>query len=236
MHMRLLEDKVVLVTGAAGNLGYVVAHKVLESGAYLVATDYEGGRLKKQLKERERVSVFPDVDISNYKKCRKLIGAIKTRFRKLDCVISTVGGFAFESIENGTFETWQIMNKINVETSFNIAKAASSEMLSGSKGAIVLTGALAALNAPAGMAAYSSAKAAVMRLTESLSDELKLKGIRVNAVLPSIIDTPKNRKEMPDADFSLWVSPEEVADVMIFLASDYAKGVTGALVPVNGKV
>ena len=128
------------------------------------------------------------------------------------------------------------MFAINLKTALNASRAALPYLLESGAGRIVNVGAQAAVHAPEGMGAYAASKAAVHRLTESLADELKLRGVTVNAVLPSIIDTPVNRADMPKADFSRWVSPADLAAVLLFLASDEARAVTGALIPVTGKV
>jgi 3-oxoacyl-[acyl-carrier protein] reductase len=128
------------------------------------------------------------------------------------------------------------MYAMNLKTALNACKAALPYLLESGAGRIVNVGAQSALHASSGFGPYAGSKSAVHRMTESLADELKLKGVTVNAVLPSIIDTPMNRRDMPKADFSHWVAPADLAAVMLFLASDEAKAVTGALIPVSGRV
>ena len=128
-----------------------------------------------------------------------------------------------------------MMFRVNLMTAANASRAAIPYLAAGDGGAIVNIGAGAALKSGAGMGAYAASKSGVHRLTESLAEELKGQ-VTVNAVLPSTIDTPANRKDMPDADFSTWVTAEEIANVILFLVSDKARGVTGALIPVNGRV
>ena len=133
-------------------------------------------------------------------------------------------------------DLWTGLHRLNLITALNTSRAALPHLLATGAGRIINVGAGAALKADAGMGAYAASKAAVHRLTEALAAETKGKGVTVNAVLPSIIDTPTNRKDMPDADFSQWVAPAELAAVMLFLASPEASAVTGALVPVTGRV
>ena len=150
-------------------------------------------------------------------------------------LINIAGGFAFETIADGDLKTWQRMYALNVMTALNASRAAIPHLTASGAGRIINVGAMGALLAGAGMGAYAASKAGVHRLTEALAAEHKGK-ITVNAVLPSIIDTPANRASMPKADFTKWVTPKELADVILFLASDAASAVTGALLPVSGRV
>ena len=157
---------------------------------------------------------------------------ISARFTRL---INIAGGFSWETVAEGDPKTWQRMYALNVTTALNASRAAIPHLIVSGAGRIINIGALGALQAGAGMGAYAASKAGVHRLTEALAAEYKGK-ITVNAVLPSIIDTAANRASMPSADFSKWVTPKELADVILFLASDAASGVTGALLPVSGRV
>jgi NAD(P)-dependent dehydrogenase (short-subunit alcohol dehydrogenase family) len=139
-------------------------------------------------------------------------------------------------VENGDSATWDRLFALNVKTALNASKAALPYLLESGAGRIVNVGAMAALKSGAGMGAYAASKAGVHRLTESMAEELKDRGVTVNAVLPSIIDTPANRAQMPEADFDRWVAPADLAAVILFLASREAKAVTGALMPVVGGV
>ena len=144
------------------------------------------------------------------------------------------GGFAWEKVQDGSTDTWDRMYQMNVRTAVAASQAALAHLPDG--GRIVNIGANGAVKAGAGMGAYAASKAGVMRFTEALAEELKGRGITVNALLPSIIDTPANRADMPDADFSAWVQPAQLADAIVFLLSDKASAITGALVPVVGRV
>jgi len=176
------------------------------------------------------------VDLTSAEEARKAMAEIKAKLGRIDALINIAGGFRSETIESGDIATWDLLYAINVKTTFNASKAALPYLLQSGAGRIVNVGANAAIKAAAGMGAYAASKAGVLRLTESLADELKNKGVTVNAVMPSIIDTPANRADMPDAKFDKWVAPLDLAAVILFLASDEAKAVTGALVPVTGGV
>ena len=151
-------------------------------------------------------------------------------FGRLDALINIAGGFAFEAVAEGDPRTWQHMYALNVLTALNASRAAIPHLAASASARIVNVGAMGALQAGAGMGAYAASKAGVHRLTEALAAEWK-GTITVNAVLPSIIDTPANRASMPKADFAKWVTPQELAEVILFLLSDAASAVTGALLP-----
>jgi NAD(P)-dependent dehydrogenase (short-subunit alcohol dehydrogenase family) len=148
--------------------------------------------------------------------------------------LNIAGGFVWQTVAEGDETAWERMFTLNLKTVLNASKAALPFLIE-AQGAIVNVGANAALAAGAGMGAYTASKAGVHKLTESLAQELKGR-VRVNAVLPSILDTPQNRKDMPKVDPAVWVKPENLAKVMLFLASDDAREVTGALIPVTGRV
>jgi NAD(P)-dependent dehydrogenase (short-subunit alcohol dehydrogenase family) len=175
------------------------------------------------------------VDLTDAAQASKAIDAAAAHFGKLDALINIAGGFAFETVAEGDPKTWQRMYALNVHTALNASRSAIPHLVASGSGRIVNVGAMGALQAGSGMGAYAASKAGVHRLTEALAAEWKGK-ITVNAVLPSIIDTAANRASMPDADFGKWVTPEELANVILFLASDAASAVTGALLPVSGRV
>ena len=149
-------------------------------------------------------------------------------------LVNSAGGFAWEKVEGASLATWDRLYQMNLRTAVAATQAALPHLPDG--GRIVNIGANGAVKAGAGMGAYAASKSGVMRLTEALAEELKPRGITVNALLPSIIDTPANRADMPDADFGTWVQPAQLAGVIAFLLSDEANAVTGALLPVTGKV
>ena len=161
---------------------------------------------------------------------------VKAKFGRLDALLNIAGGFQWETVEGGKDDAWERMYALNLMTALNACRAALPYLIESGAGRIVNVGAQSALHAASGMGPYAASKSAVHRLTESLANELKEKSVTVNAVLPSIIDTPGNRREMPKADFDRWVAPADLAAVMLFLASDEAKAITGALIPVTGRV
>jgi NAD(P)-dependent dehydrogenase (short-subunit alcohol dehydrogenase family) len=223
--------KVVVVTGASGALGRVVAEMALARGARVAGVDYA----------RHEMPAMPDrielggVDLSDAAQAKTAIDAAASHFGGLDALINIAGGFAFETTAEGDPKTWQRMYALNVLTALNASRSAIPYLAAAPAGRIVNVGAMGALQAGAGMGAYAASKAAVHRLTEALAAEWKGK-ITVNAVLPSTIDTPANRASMPKADFTKWVTPQELAEVILFLASEAASAVTGALLPVSGRV
>jgi NAD(P)-dependent dehydrogenase (short-subunit alcohol dehydrogenase family) len=233
--MQGLEGKVILVTGASGNLGGVVAERAVAAGAQVAVTDRAVENLKARFSPSNSMALFPGVELADAASCADYVEKTVARFGRVDGLISTVGGFAFSNVSDDSYATWERMLTMNVKTAFHVSQAVLPAMKANGSGSIVLTGATAALKAPGGVSAYAASKSGVMRLAESLADEVKGEGIRVNAVMPSLIDTPENRAAMPDANRNLWVSPEEIADVMLFLVSDAARAVTGALIPVTGK-
>jgi 3-oxoacyl-[acyl-carrier protein] reductase len=226
-----MDGKVVVVTGASGALGKVVAEVALARGARVAGVDYAAAQTPAAADRIE----LGGVDLTDAAQARKAIDAVAAHFGRLDALINIAGGFAYESVAEGDPKTWQRMYALNVLTALNASRAALPHFAASTSGRIVNVGAMGALQAGAGMGAYAASKAGVHRLTEALAAEWKGK-VTVNAVLPSTIDTPANRASMPNADFTKWVTPQELADVILFLASDAASAVTGALLPVSGRV
>ena len=226
-----MDGKVVVVTGASGALGKVVAETALARGAKVAGVDYAPSQAPATMNRME----LGGVDLSDTAAAKKAIDAVASHFGRLDALINIAGGFAFETVAEGDPETWQRMYALNVLTALNASRSALPHLAASRSARIVNIGAIGGLQAGAGMGAYAASKAGVHRLTEALAAEWKGK-ITVNAVLPSIIDTPANRASMPKADFTKWVTPQELAEVILFLASDAASAVTGALIPVSGRV
>jgi 3-oxoacyl-[acyl-carrier protein] reductase len=226
-----MDGKVVVVTGASGALGKVVAEMALASGARVAGVDHAAMQAPAAANRIE----LGGVDLTDAAQARKAIDAVAAHFGRLDALINVAGGFAYESIAEGDPKTWQRMYALNVLTALNASRAALPHLAASTSGRIVNVGAMGAQQAGAGMGAYAASKAGVHRLTEALAAEWKGK-VTVNAVLPSTIDTPANRASMSNADFTKWVTPQELADVILFLASDAASAVTGALLPVSGRV
>jgi NAD(P)-dependent dehydrogenase (short-subunit alcohol dehydrogenase family) len=226
-----MDGKVVVVTGALGALGKVVVEAALKRGARVAGLDHAPSRIQPA---PERIELG-GVDLSDAAQARGAIDAAVKHFGRIDVLINIAGGFTFETVADGDPASWQRMYSLNVLTALNASRAAFPYLTASPAGRIVNIGAMGALQAGLGMGAYAASKSGVHRLTEALSAEWKGK-ITVNAVLPSTIDTAANRASMPTADFSKWVTPLELAEVILFLASDGASGVTGALIPVSGRV
>jgi NAD(P)-dependent dehydrogenase (short-subunit alcohol dehydrogenase family) len=226
-----MNGKVVVVTGASGALGRVVAEAALARGARVAGLDYAASQIPATASRIE----LGGVDLSDATEATKAIDAVAAHFGRLDALINIAGGFAFEAVAEGDPRTWQQMYALNVLTALNASRAAIPHLAVAASPRIVNIGAIGALQAGAGMGAYAASKAGVHRLTEALAAEWKGR-ITVNAVLPSTIDTAANRASMPKADFAKWVTPQELAEVILFLVSDAASAVTGALLPVSGRV
>jgi NAD(P)-dependent dehydrogenase (short-subunit alcohol dehydrogenase family) len=231
-----MQGRTVVVTGAFGALGRAVAEAAARGGADVAALD--AAPAPPGLAERfgPRALIAAGVDLVSAETARAAMAAVKRRFGRLDALVNVAGGFQWETLADGDPATWDRMFALNLKTAVNATKAALPHLLESDAGRIVNVGALAAVKSAAGMGAYAASKAGVHRLTESLAEELKLSGVTVNAVLPSIIDTPANRAAMPEADFSRWVAPADLAAAILFLASPAARAVTGALLPVTGRV
>jgi NAD(P)-dependent dehydrogenase (short-subunit alcohol dehydrogenase family) len=232
-----MKGKTIVVTGGFGALGSGVAAAAVDRGASVAVLDVAAGA-PQALADRlgPKALLIGGVDLSSPEGAQKAMSAVKANFGRLDALLNIAGGFQWEPVEDGTGESWDRMFALNLKTALNACKAALPYLLESGAGRIVNVGAQSALHAATGMGPYAASKSAVHRLTEALASELKLKGVTVNAVLPSTIDTPANRRDMPKADFDRWVSPADLAAVILFLASDKAKAVTGALIPVSGRV
>jgi NAD(P)-dependent dehydrogenase (short-subunit alcohol dehydrogenase family) len=226
-----MDGKVVIVTGALGTLGKVVAEAASARGARVAGVDYAPSQFQATADRIE----LGGVDLSDATQAQKAIDTVAAHFGGCDVLINIAGGFAFEAVAEGDPKTWQHMFALNLLTALHASRAAIPHLATSPAARIVNVGAMGALQAGAGMGAYAASKSGVHRLTEALAAEWKGK-ITVNAVLPSIIDTAANRASMPKAEFSKWVTPEELAEVILFLAGDAAGAVTGALIPVNGRV
>ncbi|HKH02774.1 MAG TPA: SDR family oxidoreductase [Bradyrhizobium sp.] len=226
-----MDGKVIVITGALGALGKVVAETALARGARLAGVDHAASHIPATDNRLE----LGGVDLSDAEAAKTAIDAVAAHFGRIDALVNIAGGFAFEAVAEGDSKTWQRMYALNVLTALNASGAALTHLAVSGAGRIVNIGAMGALQAGSGMGAYAASKAGVHRLTEALAAEWKGR-ITVNAVLPSIIDTPANRASMPRADFGKWVTPQELAEVILFLVSDAASAVTGALLPVSGRV
>lgn len=229
-------DQVIVVAGAAGNLGRAVVKAFIEAGGTVCALDHREGRLTViKNANPNKMFLFENADITDREGMIRLAEEILAITGKVNVVVNTVGGFtAGERVDQLSHETWQKMMNVNVLSLLNIAAAFVPGMIERGYGKVITIGSRSSLKGGSKTGAYAAAKASVLRLSESMSEELKSSNIKVNCVLPGTIDTPENRNAMPNADRSGWVSPEEVAGVIRFLASPAADGINGAAVPVYG--
>jgi NAD(P)-dependent dehydrogenase (short-subunit alcohol dehydrogenase family) len=223
-----MQGKVIVITGGFGGLGRVAGNVARDMGATTVLIDYAPAPAGS-----DRIALG-GVDLTNAEAASAAIKAAHDAAGRIDALFNIAGGFAWSAVADSKLDTWEKMFAINTKTAVNASKAALPFLIE-AKGAIVNVGANGALKAGAGFGPYAASKQGVHKLTEAMAEELKGR-VRVNAVLPSTLDTPANRKDMPNADFSAWVKPEDLARVMLFLASDDARDVTGALIPVIGRV
>ena len=222
-------DRTVVVTGAFGALGSVVANAFYDLDDRVARVDVASTGLEAD----SRMLDIAGVDLSSKEACDRALADVAAGLGPVEVLVNIAGGFSWETLGDGDVETWKRLYSMNVLTAATMSKAALPALLRARAGRIINIGAGAAMQAAAGMGAYAAAKAGVHRLTESLAAELGDSQVTVNAVLPSIIDTPTNRRDMPDADTGNWVTPESIADVIVFLASEEARSVNGALIPVT---
>ena len=233
--MKNFSNRVVMITGAAGNLGRATAQAFTDRGGSLILLDRAENRLQEFYQDPSNHLLLGSVDLTDPETVDRAIEAGLRRFDKIDVLVHTMGGFrAGTTVDKTSIEEWDFMFDLNARSSFIICKAVLPHMISRGKGTIVLIGARPGIKGIPRGAAYSASKSAVLRLTESISAEYKHAGIRINAVLPGTIDTPQNRESNPDGKFERWVTPEALARVIIFLASDAAGPIHGTHIPAYG--
>lgn len=232
----MAQGDVAVITGASGNLGQAVAQAFRQAGYRRVLVDLHppaGGAAQEEADDTRRVQA----DLTRAEDAQRVADAAQAAFGRIDVLCNLAGGFAMgDAVHEVGDAAWDRLFDLNVRSLRRMAQAVVPRMLAQGRGRIVNVGALAALKGGAGMGAYAASKAVVIRLTESMSAELKGRGINVNCVLPSIIDTPENRRAMPDADPAAWVAPADLAQVILFLASERARAVHGVALPVAGLV
>lgn len=218
----------VIVTGGFGVLGQAVSEAFSAAGDKVARIDFAAN-------PHSPVAGALDiggVDLTDATATQAAIDEVVAVHGGIDVLVNVAGGFTWETLEGGSIDAWARMQSMNLISNATISKAALGELAKSGSGRVINIGAGAAIKAGMGMGAYAASKSGVHRLTEALAEEVAGQGITVNAILPSIIDTPTNRADMPDADFSTWVQPAAIADVILFLSSDAARAITGALIPV----
>jgi NAD(P)-dependent dehydrogenase (short-subunit alcohol dehydrogenase family) len=232
------EDRVVVISGAAGNLGGVVSHAFAGSGAKMGLLDRRPGRLQEvcgHLADDPSHLLIGTVNMTDPESVEDSFNQVMEKHGRVDVLVNTIGGYRGGTpIHETSLDGWDFMFDLNARSVFLACKAVVPHMLEVGQGKIVNVGARPGLRGAPDAAAYSAAKSAVIRLTESLSEEVKHHGINVNCVLPGHLDTPENREQEPEADHSLWVAPDAVANVILYLASDEANAIHGASVPAYG--
>ena len=225
-----MTSRTLVVTGGHGILGKAVVEAALSRGLNVALIDHASGH-----ETPGGALEIGGVDLTDAVATDAAIAKVVERFGGIDALLNIAGGFVWQTTDDDKPQ-WDRMFALNLTTALNASRAALPYLKASSEGRIVNVGANGAVKAAAGMGAYGASKSAVHRLTEALAEELKSTSVTVNAVLPSILDTPQNRADMPDADPATWVAPADLAEVMLFLASPEARAVTGALVPVTGRV
>lgn len=236
--MRRLEGKTAIITGGTGGLGTGVLRELLHEGANVISTYIDEQELKgcfELVRDYKDRVVLLRGNLTLPKQAARVAAKTLKEFGRIDVLVHLAGGFVYSTFMDSDAKTFQRMYDINLTTLVNAAKAVLPAMIAQSYGRIVTVSSRPALAGTAGVGAYSASKAAVLNLTQTLAEETIEHGITVNSILPGTIDTPANRRDMPDADFTRWVTPGEIAKVIAFLASDDSKPITGAGIPVYGR-
>lgn len=229
-----LQDRVVVVTGAFGVLGQALCGLLVERGARVALLDRSALPVAAPRGDSNRMLVLGAVDLGVEGAAQHALAQVLQHWQRVDGLVNVAGGFAWQTVADGSLDTWDRLYAMNLRSAVAAAQAVLPHL--GVGGRIVNIAALAAHKAASGMGAYAASKAGVLRFTEALAEELKDRGVTVNALLPSIIDTPANRADMPSADFDRWVTPLALSRVVAFLLSDDAAAITGAGLPVVGRV
>ena len=229
-------DRTVIVTGAAGNLGRAVVRAFAERGASVVAVDLRADALAAQFGADDVRQSLVAADLMRQDACDGVATQALARFGRIDVLCNLAGGFRMGTPVHETPDaTWNVLFDVNVRSLLNMVRAVVPRMLERGEGHIVNVGAYAALKGAAGMGAYCATKSVVVRVTEAMAAELRDRNINVNCVLPTTLDTPANRADMPDADPAKWVAPGDLAQTIVFLASPAARAIHGAALPVTGR-
>ncbi|MCB1703321.1 MAG: SDR family NAD(P)-dependent oxidoreductase [Halioglobus sp.] len=224
-----MDSRSVVVTGGFGALGRAVAKAFSDQGHRVSRVDFAPTAPD----DNPGGWDYAGVDLSDAAACEKVVAAVCETAGGMDVLVNIAGGFAWETLDGGSLDTWQRMFTMNVVTAATMSKASLSALRGSAAGRVISIGAAGAVKAGAGLGAYAASKSGVHRFTEALAAELRDTSVTANAIMPTIIDTPTNRADMPDADTSDWVKPEAIAEVILFLASPAARSITGALIPVS---
>lgn len=210
--------KVILVTGPAGNLGSAVVERFLNESVSLVLVDHHPDRIRERYQDLVKSDdhlLLTNIDLTDAATVQKAVNRALDTFGRIDCLVHTIGGFQMgEQVHQITQESWEHMMDINVKTLLNITRFVIPAMIDQNNGIIITIGAIPSLKGKRNMGSYSAAKAAVLRLTESIAAEGKSRGIIARCIIPGTIDTAVNRQAMPNADTSKWVKPESIADII----------------------
>lgn len=230
--------KVVFITGATGNLGSAAARGFSKSGAALVLHGRDMAKLNDLLKTLDHLTrhVLVTANLLNENEVKSAVEDVVNRLGKIDILVNTLGGYrAGTPVHDTSLMDWDAMMDLNVRSAFVASKTVAPFMIQRKFGKMIFVASRSGFLSRGKDAAYSASKSAVLRLTESMSSELKNLGINVNCVVPGVIDTHQNREDMPGADFKKWVKPESITEVIQFLASDAASDIHGAAIPVYGR-
>jgi NAD(P)-dependent dehydrogenase (short-subunit alcohol dehydrogenase family) len=228
-------DQSVIVTGAAGNLGRAVATAFAERGATLILVDQTRDGLARAFGSEDERRMFAPVDLLDQAQTTAAVERAIARFGRIDVLCNLAGGFRMgEAVHETSDATWRFLFDINTRTLLHAVRAVVPHMIERRAGKIVNVGAFSAQRGVAEVGAYTAAKSVVIRLTEAMAGELREKGINVNCVLPTTLDTPENRAAMPKGDPSRWVPLGDLANAIVFLASGAARSIHGAALPVTG--
>lgn len=232
-----LKDRVAIITGAAGNLGTAVGNLFLEHGARVALVDQDAKSLEETYPDLgDQHRLFGNVDLLDEEAVKSLVGDIHGHFGRIDILVNIVGGFGGgQSIAEQSVDSWRKLFELNVTTAFLMTRGVLLHMTGVGYGRIVNISSEHAAKGPARFEAYAAAKAAVLRMTEGVAQEVKDHGVTVNAVMPTTLDTSINREAMPKADPGRWAKPEDVAQVIAFLASEHSRVINGVGIPLLGR-
>lgn len=226
-----MKDRVALITGAKGGVGSFVTNTFLEAGAFVVGTS----RSITQSDFPVATFTADSVDFTKSSDVNQMVERVMKQFGRLDILVHVLGGFAGGTTVASTDDaTWDQMRDLNLNSAFYVLRAAIPHLRNSGSGRIVVIGSLAAVEPHAGLAAYVTFKSALSMLVRTVALENKDAGLTANVILPGTMDTPANRKSMPNADFTKWLQPQDVADLVLWLANENAAHITGAVIPIDG--